>query len=276
MKKKVVIIGAGPAGLFSAYKLSENSKFDIIILDRGRDVDSRKCPLEKTGECDNCNPCNVLYGAGGSGCLSDGILNLRPDIGGDLEELTGKEDKAKKLVDEVDSTFLKHGAPEKLFVGETEQVEDLQRKAEASGIKFIQIPQRHIGSDYTPVVIKSIKEYLEKKGVKFAVLADVTKIEKMKNNYSTTYLQKNIQHKIESDYVIAAPGRAGSTFLMSQIKELGIKTEHQPIDVGVRVEVSKVVMKPVIEVNRDPKFHIYSKTYDDFVRTFCTNHEGYV
>ncbi len=276
MKKKVVIIGAGPAGLFSAYKLSETDKFDIIVLDKGRDVDSRKCPLELTGECDNCNPCNVLYGAGGSGCLSDGILNLRPDIGGDLEELTGKADKAIKLVEEVDSIFLKHGAPEKLFIGETEMIEDLQRKAEASGIKFIQIPQRHIGSDYTPVVINSMKKYLEKKRVKFVLLADVIKIENKKYGYDTTYIQKKASHKIESDYVIAAPGRAGSSFLMSQIKELGIKTENQPIDIGVRVEVPKVVMKPVIEVNRDPKFHIYSKTYDDFVRTFCTNHEGYV
>ncbi|NMC61111.1 MAG: NAD(P)/FAD-dependent oxidoreductase [Candidatus Methanofastidiosa archaeon] len=276
MRKKVVIIGAGPAGLFSAYKLSNNNKFDIIILDRGRDVDGRKCPLENTGVCDDCNPCNVLYGAGGSGCLSDGILNLRPDIGGDLEELTGKSEKAKKLVEEVDLIFLKHGAPEKLFIGETEDIENLQRKAEAAGIKFIQIPQRHIGSDYTPVVINSIKNYLEKNGVKFVLLADVIKIEKENDFYKVTYLQKNSPHIITTDYVIAAPGRAGSNFLMAQIKELGIKIEHQPIDIGVRVEVSKVVMQPVIDVNRDPKFHIRSRTYDDFVRTFCTNHEGYV
>lgn len=276
MKKKVVVIGAGPAGLFSAYKLSENDNLEIIVLDKGRDVDSRKCPLEYTGECNNCNPCNVLYGTGGSGCLSDGILNLRPDIGGDLEELTGKSDKAMKLVNEVDSIFLKHGAPEKLFIGETEMIEELQRKAEASGIKFIQIPQRHIGSDYTPVVINSMKKYLENKGVKFVILADAIKIEKVKNLYITTYLQNNKTYIIESEYVITAPGRAGSNFLISQINELGIKVAHQSIDIGVRVEVSKVVMKPVIDVNRDPKFHIYSRTYDDFVRTFCTNHEGYV
>lgn len=276
MRKKVVIIGAGPAGLFSAYKLSENDNLEIIVLDKGRDVDSRKCPLEYTGECNNCNPCNVLYGTGGSGCLSDGILNLRPDIGGDLEELTGKSDKAMKLVNEVDSIFLKHGAPEKLFIGETEMIEELQRKAEASGIKFIQIPQRHIGSDYTPVVINSMKKYLENKGVKFVILADAIKIEKVKNFYITTYLQNNKAYIIESEYVITAPGRAGSNFLISQINELGIKVAHQSIDIGVRVEVSKVVMKPVIDVNRDPKFHIYSRTYDDFVRTFCTNHEGYV
>lgn len=276
MRKKVVIIGAGPAGLFSAYKLSENDNLEIIVLDKGRDVDSRKCPLEYTGECNNCNPCNVLYGTGGLGCLSDGILNLRPDIGGDLEELTGKSDKAMKLVNEVDSIFLKHGAPEKLFIGETEMIEELQRKAEASGIKFIQIPQRHIGSDYTPVVINSMKKYLENKGVKFVILADAIKIEKVKNFYITTYLQNNKAYIIESEYVITAPGRAGSNFLISQINELGIKVAHQSIDIGVRVEVSKVVMKPVIDVNRDPKFHIYSRTYDDFVRTFCTNHEGYV
>ena len=276
MRRKVVIIGAGPAGLFSAYKLSNNIGLEIVILDRGRDVDSRKCPLENTGVCESCNPCNVLYGAGGSGCLSDGILNLRPDIGGDLEELTGKADKAKKLVEDVDSIFLEHGAPEKLFIGENEAIEDLQRKAEASGIKFIQIPQRHIGSDYTPKVINSIKKYLEKKGVKFVLLADVKKIEKEKGHYKTTYIRNTVTYSVDSDYIIAAPGRAGSGFLMSQIKDLGIKIEHQPIDVGVRVEVSKVIMKPIIDVNRDPKFHIYSKTYDDFVRTFCTNHEGYV
>ncbi|NMC76692.1 MAG: NAD(P)/FAD-dependent oxidoreductase [Candidatus Methanofastidiosa archaeon] len=276
MRKKVVIIGAGPAGLFSAYKLSNNNRFDIVLLDKGRDVDSRKCQLEYTGVCENCDPCNVLYGTGGSGCLSDGILNLRPDIGGDLEELTNDAKKAQNLVDEVDSIFLKHGAPENLFIGETENIENLQRKSEAVGIKFIQIPQRHIGSDYTPVVINSIKKYLEKKGVKFVSLADVIRIKKEKNIYKTTYSQNKQTHEINSEYIIAAPGRAGSGFLMSLIKDLGIKIEHQPIDIGVRVEVSKVVMQPVIDVNRDPKFHIYSKTYDDFVRTFCTNHEGYV
>ena len=125
-------------------------------------------------------------------------------------------------------------------------IEELQRKAEASGIKFIKIPQRHIGSDYTPVVINSMKKYLENKGVKFVMLADATKIEKVKNYYVTTYLQKNKPYKIESEYLITAPGRAGSNFLMSQINELGIKVVHQSIDIGVRVEVSKVVMKPCL------------------------------
>ncbi len=276
MKKKVVIIGAGPAGLFSAYELSKSNKFEVIVLDRGRNVDNRKCPLEIRGFCENCTPCNVLHGTGGSGCLSDGILNLRPDIGGDLEELTGDTKKAFKLVEKVDSIFLNHGAPKKILTGEPEMIEDLQRKAEAAGIRFIQIPQRHIGSDYTPVVINSIKKYLETKDVKFILLADVKKIEKNQNNYVTFYSKKNELYKIESEFLIAAPGRAGSPFLMSQIKKLGLETEHKPVDIGVRVEVPKVVMKPVIEVNRDPKFHIYSKTYDDFVRTFCTNHEGYV
>ncbi len=264
----VVIIGAGPAGLFAAYELVENSKLKILIIEMGKAVDKRKCPMWITGECAKCEPCNILSGVGGSGGLSDGTLNIRPDIGGNLYEFLSEEE-AWDLVKYVDKIYVKHGAPEKLYQATPKEEEILSRKAASAGVEFVQIPQRHIGSDHTPEVIKSIENYLRKKGVDFLI---ETKVEDILNDG----VKLSTGEKIKARYIIAAPGRSGASWLVNQAKKLGIEISHGPIDVGVRVEVPAIIMEPVCKINRDPKFHIITKTYDDFVRTFCVNHKGYV
>lgn len=264
----VVIIGAGPAGLFAAYELVENSKLKILIIEMGKAVDKRKCPMWITGECAKCEPCNILSGIGGSGGLSDGTLNIRPDIGGNLYEFLSEEE-AWDLVKYVDKIYVKHGAPEKLYQATPKEEEILSRKAASAGVEFVQIPQRHIGSDHTPEVIKSIENYLRKKGVDFLI---ETKVEDILNDG----VKLSTGEKIKARYIIAAPGRSGASWLVNQVKKLGIEISHGPIDIGVRVEVPAIIMEPVCKINRDPKFHIITKTYDDFVRTFCVNHKGYV
>jgi len=133
----------------------------------------------------------------------------------------------------------------------------------------VQIPQRHIGSDHTPEVIKSIENYLRKKGVDFLI---ETKVEDILNDG----VKLSTGEKIRARYIIAAPGRSGASWLVNQAKKLGLEISHGPIDIGVRVEVPAIIMEPICKINRDPKFHIITKTYDDFVRTFCVNHRGYV
>ncbi len=268
MRFDVVIIGAGPAGLFAAYELSTKSNLKVLIIEMGKDVEKRVCPMEKTGECINCKPCNVMSGVGGSGGLSDGTLNLRPDIGGNLYEYMSEEE-AWELVNYVDSIWIRFGAPKKLYKATSREEEELSRRAASAGIEFIQIPQRHIGSDYTPKVIANIRDFLREKGVQFMLETEVVKIEK-----DGVILKDG--RKIESKYIISAPGRAGANFMLNQAKRLGIKFRHGPIDVGVRVEVPAIVMEEVCSINRDPKFHIITRTYDDFVRTFCVNHRGFV
>lgn len=270
MSWDVVIIGAGPAGLFAAYELSHNSKLKILVLDKGRDIDNRKCPsLQRVKGCLKCKPCNILCGLGGAGGLSDGKLNLKPDVGGNLEEFVSKK-AAFDLVDKIDKILLSHGASKKLY---GKNLKDLQIRAASQGIQFIPIPQRHIGSDKLPSVVNSIKKDLEKNGINFQLESTVNKIWPYKNHFE---LILKGGEKIKTKYVIAATGRSGSGWLSSEANRLGIKTRFAPIDIGVRVEVPAVVMDNIIEFAWDPKFHINTKTYDDFVRTFCTCPNGFV
>ena len=264
----VVIIGAGPAGLFAAHELATKSKLSVLVIDMGREIEKRTCPAAETGKCIKCQPCHIMCGVGGAGGMSSGILNLRYDIGGDLSQLTGSASKAQGFVEEVDNIFLEHGAPKETYGAESEATEDLRRRAAASGVRFIPILQRHIGSEYLPDVINSLKRKLEKHGVKFMLNTQVEKIGKGE----VVIKGKRIRAK----YILAAPGRVGASWFAEQEQALGIKSTHGPIDVGVRVEVPAVVYEPVVKVNRDPKFHIITRTFDDFVRTFCTNHQGYV
>ena len=261
---KVAIIGAGPAGLFAARELA--SKSDVIVIEKGKDIKERRFPLQYFTKCMKCKPCHILCGLGGAGGLSDGKLNLRADIGGNLYEFSEDADDLVKMVDE---TFLKHGAPKELY---GKNLKDLEKLASQHGIKFIPIPQRHIGSDILPNVIFSLKKELEENGVKFLLEREVIEIRK---NRKFSLLLDN-GGIIEADYVLAAVGRSGASWLAEQAKKLGIRTKYAPIDIGVRVEVPSVVMEDIIKKAWDPKFHIYTPTYDDFVRTFCTCPNGFV
>ena len=268
----VVIIGAGPAGLFAAYELSEKSNLSVLVIDEGGDVKQRVCPMFELGYCIECKPCHIMSGVGGAGGLSDGTINLRPDIGGDLSELTGDENYAWQLVWEVDQIFLRHRAPRNLFRGNPEQVRYWEQRAAQAGVKFIPIIQRHIGSDRTPEVIDDIKKHLESKGVKFLLW---TKALEFGQGWVKVRRGKDV-FEIKARYIIVAPGRGGADWFHEVAQKIGLKARHGPIDVGVRVEVPAIVMEPITSINHDPKFHIYTDTYDDFVRTFCTNPNGFV
>lgn len=268
MKYDVIIIGAGPAGLFAGHEISKNSKLKTLIIDMGREANKRKCPMEKTDVCTKCDPCHVMSGVGGAGGLSDGTLNIRPDIGGDLSEFM-KDKEAWGLIKHIDKIWVEHGTPDKLYEATGEEEEELSRKAASAGIEFVQIPQRHIGSDHTPEVVASIANSLKSNGIEFLLKTKVKHI--IKNGVKLTNGKE-----LKAQYILAAPGRSGAPWIVDQAKRMDIKITHGPIDVGVRVEVPGIIMDPVCRINRDPKFHIRTKTYDDFVRTFCVNHRGYV
>jgi len=269
----VVIVGSGPAGMFAAYELCDK-KLSVLVIDLGDDIAKRKCPMWKTNRCANCSPCNIMSGVGGAGTFSDGLLNLSPDIGGDLTEFTKDRKSALELVEYVDKIFLKFGAPRKKYDPNVEGVSDLINRAASVGVKFVRIPQRHIGTDNAPKVIEKFADYLKRVGVKFLLKTKVDDFA-IEDGRCTGVKLKNGK-TINARCVIIAPGRVGASWIGNIAKRYGIKTIFGAIDVGVRVEVPSKVMEPVIRISRDPKFHITTYHYNDFVRTFCTNHEGFV
>ena len=265
-----MIIGAGPAGLFAAYEIAENSSQKVLVIEKGNDIDKRQCPsILSFVRCRECNPCNILCGLGGAGGLSDGKLNLKSNIGGNLEEFVSHQE-ANDLISKVDQIFVKHGAPAEIYGNGSE---DLEKKAATHGIRYVPIPQKHIGSDRLPAIISSMKNSIEQAGAEFLLNTTVETINRC-NDYFELALRGG--DKIEASYVLTAPGRSGGDWLASEAKRLGIVTRFAPIDIGVRVEVPAVVMKSTIEKAWDPKFHIITETYDDFIRTFCTCPNGFV
>lgn len=275
MQKKeygVIIVGAGPAGMFAANELA--GSMTVLVIDMGRDINERECKMKRRGICTHCDPCDIMCGVGGAGTYSDGTLNLRPDIGGDLAEQTQDPEYAWELVDFVDKVFLKYGAPDHLFIPKGDEVEQLKRRAASVGARFIEIIQRHIGSDNAPVVIKNFEKDMKEKGVEFLLGVKVEDLMIEENTCTGVILKDDI--KINSRFTIIAPGRVGAKWIDEILHKHKIEAKYAPIDVGVRVEVPSIIMDPITYINHDPKFHIQTKTYDDFVRTFCTNEKGFV
>jgi uncharacterized FAD-dependent dehydrogenase len=269
MPSKVIIIGAGAAGLFAAYELCESNQLEITIIDEGLPVDQRLCASKEHKRCMKCTPCRMLSGVGGAGTYSSGLLNLDSHIGGNLVELAGTERRANELIEKVDSIFVKHGAPDEIFYPTKEKIEEIQRLAGSVGIRFLPVRQRLIGTENAPTIIKSIQKHLEANGVEFLLSQKAIKI---------TPHQVTLENgrNLDFDFCLAAPGRSGMHWLSEQMEQLNIRTNYLPVDIGVRVEVPSFIMDHICQYERDPKFHIYTPTYDDFVRSFCTNHQGYV
>jgi hypothetical protein len=275
VKYDVIILGAGPAGLFSAHRLLGYG-LSIAVIDRGKKVRERVCSEAKLGVCTNCKFCDLMYGVGGAGLFSDGKLNLNPRVGGHFIEFAGTEKNAWEKIEYIDKVFLDHGVPKEVEPDKSRETEALVKKCATHGIKFIPLKQRHIGSDRLPKIIESIFNYLQEKGVKFYLKTEVKAIDvkKTKPEFKGVFLQNGA--KLNANYIVLAPGRSGSRWLAEESKRIGIKIKYNPIDIGVRVEVPAVVMKDITNINWDPKFHMRSKTYDDFLRTFCTCPQGFV
>ena len=272
MRHDVVIVGCGPAGIFTALELSMAGGLDVVMIDKGRDVESRRCPVNRGFGCARCNPCNMLCGWGGSGAFSDGKLTLSPEVGGWLSEYIGEE-RLASLINYVDQLYVKFGAPTKLYGTDVGRINEIKRKAALAGLKLIPVKVRHLGTERCVEVTKAMRRALEGKvEIRMGVEAEEIIVE----DGRVRGVRVKGGEVIEGRYVVVAPGRSGADWLRREAQRLGLGLINNPVDVGVRVEVPAYVMEHLAEVLYEPKFIYYSKTFDDKVRTFCFNPHGEV
>lgn len=279
MKYDVVIIGAGPAGLFTAYELiTKNKKLKVALIDRGSNVKDRVCPMNKNKiPCQNCNPCAILSGYGGAGTFSDGKLNFIPKLGkSDLTKYM-LESEAYKLIDETEEIFTKFGMDAEVYPSNMDEAREIEKKVAIAGAKLLLIKQKHLGSDHLPSYIQGIADYLESHGVTLLDRCDVLDIKTInENEHTITYKKGKKEANLTSKYVVVAPGRTGAKWVQELADKYNISYLSQSIEIGVRVEVRKHIMESITNVIYDPTIFIKTKTYGDEIRTFCTNPGGFV
>lgn len=266
----VVIIGAGPAGLFSAYELiTKNNNLKIALVDKGRIASKRICPMKKTKICNNCDPCAILSGFGGAGTFSDGKLNFIPKLGKtDLFKYMSKSD-AYKIIDETEEIFNQFGMNADTYPTNMDEANKLKSDITKLGADLLIIKQKHLGSDKLPTYIENFTNYLIDKGVEIIENCNVYDIE---NN--TVKYNKN--KEINSKYIILAPGRTGAKWMQELADKYHFEYVSRSIEIGVRVEVRSEILKDICSIIYDPTIFINTKTYNDQIRTFCTNPEGFV
>ena len=278
MNYDVIIVGAGPAGLFTAYELIKNNKnLNILLLDEGKFADKRICPMKKTGKCVNCNPCNILSGYGGAGTFSDGKLNFIPKLGkSDLFKYMDEE-TANKLIDDCEKIFNEFGMDSKIYPSNLDAANKIKSKVALTGARLLLIKQKHLGSDKLPGYIAAFTTYLKEKGIHLLEQTKVLDVKSIsKDNHEVTCKTKNKETVYKAKKVVIAPGRTGAKWVQELADKYNIPYLSQSIEIGVRVEVRKEILEDLCNVIYDPTIFIKTDTYNDEIRTFCTNPGGFV
>jgi len=270
----VVIVGSGPSGIFAALELLKNRKTSrILIIEKGKDIDKRICPMKiREISCAACPECALLSGWGGAGAYSDGKLNLSPHIGGSLGKYIGI-DSLESMITNADATYITFGAPDKLYGTNENEIATISRLAAEHNLRFIPSRIRHIGTDRCRAVLTKIKNSLERfVDILFNTEAEHVLTSKKKVNG----VRLKNGEKFSADFVILAPGREGSRWLEREAKRLHLTLLQNPVDIGVRVEIPASVFEHLTKITYEPKLVFHSRTFNDRVRTFCVNPYGEV
>ncbi len=273
--RNILIIGAGPAGIFTALELiKKNSGDKITIIEQGKLIENRLCPKSKTKNCVHCKPyCNITSGFSGAGAFSDGKLSLSYEVGGDFPNLITPA-LAQEYIDYTDSIYLEFGADTKVEGAiETQEIKEIRKSASIAGLKLVDCPIRHLGTEKAHKLYYDIEQYLIKNGV--TILAGKT--------CNDIIIEDNVclgavveGEKILADKVIVATGRKGADWLDDMCRTHGIGREAGIVDIGVRVEVRNEVMEKVNNALYESKLIGYPKPFCNKVRTFCQNPGGFV
>ncbi len=279
MQTDVVIVGAGPSGIFTALEMiKRGTKQRIVIVEKGLAVEQRRCPKAVTGRCVNCKPyCHITTGFSGAGAFSDGKLSLSFEVGGDLPTLIGA-DKAQAAIDYTDGIYLEFGADEHVEgINNTTAVKEIRRRAIQAGLKLVDCPIRHLGTEKAQDIYYAIEQYLLQNGVEM-LFGHACENLILENNVCKGVLLNDGKQGFElfAKTVVIATGRRGADWLESICAEHGIAHQPGTVDIGVRVEVRNEVMETVNEVLYESKLIGYPQPFRNKVRTFCQNPGGFV
>ena len=279
MNTDILIIGAGPAGIFTALELLRKGyKGHITMVEKGRSVERRHCPKTETGKCMNCKPyCHITTGFSGAGAFSDGKLSLSYEVGGDLPSLIG-EKLAQETIDYADSIYLEFGADARVEgVSDPDKVKEIRRRAIGAGLKLVDCPIRHMGTEKAQGIYLAIQNYLTDAGVE--LIFDHECLDLVLEDgvcRGALISDRKTEQVITAKKTIVATGRRGADWLETLCAEHGIAHQPGTVDIGVRVEVRNEVMETVNEVLYESKLIGYPPPFKNKVRTFCQNPGGFV
>lgn len=281
-KYDVIIVGGGPMGIFTAYELMNKApQKKVLLIEQGHDIYSRNCPilLKKINKCpknkkgiSGCFPsCSLTSGFGGSGAYSDGKFNITSEFGGWMTDYLSDE-TVLELIKYVDSINLKHGAPQEVTNPHTIEVDMIEKRGIAKGLKLLRSEVRHLGTEVNLQVLKNIYEELKPK-IDFAFLTKVKDIIVEDNTVKGVILDNNTI--ISSDYVVLGVGRCGADWLYKTLAAHNISFSNNRVDIGVRVETNDIIMDEINKYLYEGKF-IFNTSVGTMVRTFCSNPSGHV
>lgn len=269
----VIIIGAGPAGIFAALELIKKDGMRVAILEQGHDISKRTCVArEKDRKCTMCRPCAITSGWGGAGAFSDGKLTLTPDIGGWLEEYISRAELTG-LIDYVDGVYVDFGAPVHIYGSDEKKIKSIRDKAVKAELTLVTGRIRHMGTDKCAEVLENMQDFISKK-IDIKTETNVARIEVEDGRIAGVLTTDG--ERISGDHIIAAPGRKGAAWLRSESARLGLEQRNNAVDIGVRVEVPAAVTEELTEALYESKLIYTSRTFKDQVRTFCMNPYGVV
>ncbi len=281
MKTDVIIVGAGPAGIFTALEmLRRGSRKQIVMIEKGASVEKRACPKAKTGRCMNCKPyCHITTGFSGAGAFSDGKLSLSADVGGMLPELIGR-DYAQEMIRYTDRIYLDFGADQHVEgAEETEEIREIRLRAIRAGLKLVDCPIRHLGTEKAHRLYGDIEQYLLAHGVEIRFGVSCSNLI-LEGGRCLGVCLENAKGEnlgeLRAETVVVATGRRGADWLEQLCIEHGIAHQPGTVDIGVRVETRNEVMEVVNRALYESKLVGYPPPFRDKVRTFCQNPGGFV
>lgn len=268
----VVIVGAGPAGIFAALELVRSGITNVLVVEKGHAIAKRRCPARVTA-CVGCRTCDIMTGWGGAGAFSDGKLTLTTEVGGWLPEYV-EHNELVTLLGYSDDLWLEFGATEEVHGPDPATATALEREATLAGMKLIPMRIRHLGTDRSPEVLDAMRVHLAEHGVDIRTETAAVRIIADEGRVSGVELSDGTV--AQSAAVVAAPGREGADWLAEQAHALGVTLTNNAVDIGVRVECPAPVMERLTDALYEAKLVYHTKAFGDSVRTFCMNPYGEV